>query len=262
MPTPERTIVGIPFYEGECSDVLERALEDIDRRLRELGVDAKIVVGVNGPSTSRGNFSPPPIERSSYNADIEFIKTPPGLVYAEKTIARKAMAEGYPRIFLTDVDISRLPGSLSFMWREGNKRLVGANYCAYPPEILEAAGFKLSEEEKAWARIFEADKHPLAREFTGDYRPELRLKGSLLLVDTELVLRMFGQQNITSDSRMNLIISDNDKQVVQNAAFLYFPRVDLADHVCARLRHFLAAATGGIQSWTDFIEGLLFILLT
>jgi len=42
-------------------------------------------------------------------------------------------------------------------------------------------------EEIAWTRIFEADKHPLARRFTKGYRPPLRLKGSLLLVDTDLV---------------------------------------------------------------------------
>lgn len=127
------------------------------------------------------------------------------------------------------------------MWHEGDKPVVGANYATYPLEVLIGAGIKLSPQEIAFMRIFEADKHPLAREFTTVHRSQKRLKGSLLLVDTKIIKMMFGCQGITSDSRMNSLLAASDKQVVMNAAFMHFARIDLADHVQARLRHFRAA---------------------
>jgi len=240
--TDKRTVVGVPFYDGEGIDVLDACLRNIDGCLGELGVDAEIVVGINGPRVSQGQIPLSyEIDKSRFNANVRFIKTPPGLVNAEKTIGRRAKEDGYQRIFLTDADISRLPRAFYNMWHEGDKPVVGANYATYPLEVLIGAGIKLSPQEIAFMRIFEADKHPLAREFTTVHRSQKRLKGSLLLVDTKIIKMMFGCQGITSDSRMNSLLAASDKQVVMNAAFMHFARIDLADHVQARLRHFRAA---------------------
>ena len=174
---------------------------------------------------------------------------------AEKAICSEAADKGYKRIFLTDADISRLPMSLSHLWREGDKPVVGSNYSTYPLEILTAAGLNLTPKETALMKIFEADKHPLAREFTWHHRPQKRLKGSLLLVDVDRVSTMFGSQNITSDSRMNDNVPDADKQLVESSAFMHYGRVCLSDHIQARLRHFRAAAAeGDLDSFTKKSE--------
>ena len=250
--TDRRTIVGVPFYDGEGPDVLTACLENIDKCLSNLGVDAKIIIGINGPRVSHGK---PPLsyqlDRSKYNADIQFIKTLPGLVNAEKTIGRRAREEGYEKIFLTDADISRLPLALFNMWNNGDRPVVGANYSTYPLEILTGSGIDLTPQEIAFMRVFEADKHPLAREFTYQHRPKKRLKGSLLLVDTNIIQTMFGYQNITSDSRMNRLLPESDRQLVPNAAFMHFARVDITDHIQARLRHYRAAeAVGDLETFT------------
>lgn len=63
---------------------------------------------------------------------------------------------------------------------------------------------------------------------------------------------MFGDQGITSDSRMNKIIPDSDRQVVHEAAYLHFARVDITDHIQGRLRHFRAAkALGDLERFTQ-----------
>lgn len=49
-----KTIVGIPFYDGESVEVLEACLQNVDKCLNGLDIDAKIVVGVNGPNVSQG----------------------------------------------------------------------------------------------------------------------------------------------------------------------------------------------------------------
>lgn len=241
-----KTIVGIPFYDGETAEVLDACLKNVDRCLNELNVDAEIVVGVNGPRVSQGKQPLSyVIDRSKYNADIKFIKTPPGLVNSTKTIARQAEDEGHKRIFLTDADISRFPLSLHNLWENGDKPINGCNYCTYPIEILIGSGLSFSENEVAFMKVFEADKHPLAREFTTQYRPIERLKGSLLLVDTNIVQAMYGHQNITSDSRMNHIIPKESRKAVNTAVFMHYARVDIVDHLKARLRHFKAAGTTG-----------------
>lgn len=218
-----KTIVGIPFYDGEKTEVLKTCLLNIDECLNQLNIDAKIVIGVNGPrvSQSRQPLSYI-IDKSKYNADIKFIKTPPGLVNSTKTISRLAEDEGYKRIFITDADISRLPMSLHNLWQQGDKPIVGCNYCTYPLEILIGSGLSFTNQEIAFMKVFEADKHPLAREFTSRYRPIKRLKGSLLLVDTNIVQTMFGYQNITSDSRMNNIIPNSQRQIVETASFMHY----------------------------------------
>lgn len=232
---------GSLFYDGEGIEVLEACLQNIDDCLGQLNIDAKIIVGINGPRISQKDPLSYKINKSKYNADVKFIKTPPGIVNAEKTIGRRATEEGYERIFLTDADISRLPMALANLWSEGDKPVVGANYATYPLEIVTGSGIELSPQEIAFIRIFEADKHPLAREFTRKHRPTRRLKGSLLLVDTSIISTMFGYQGITSDSRMNSLVPEEDRQVVLNSAFLHFARVDITDHIQARLRHFKAA---------------------
>ncbi len=240
--TENKTIVGVPFYDQEGLEVLEACISNVDSCLNNLGVDAKIVVGINGPRVSMG-LQPLAwmVDTSKYNSDIEFIKTRPGIVAAEKAICTKAQEEGYKRIFLTDADISRLPNSLDHMWSQGDCPVVGANYCAYPPEILSQADVQLTKQQITLMSIFEADKHPQAREFTWPHRPEKRIKGSLLLVDTDIVSTMFGYQGITSDSRMNSNIAVDKIQIVSDASFMHYARIDIIDHVQARIRHFRAA---------------------
>lgn len=242
----QRTIVGIPFYDGEGADVLDACLRNVDNCLNNLNIDAKILVGINGPRVSMG--SPPlayGVDQSKFNADIEFIKTPPGLVAAERRICRYAIESGLGKIFLTDADISRFPLALHNMWHSGKKPLIGANYATYPPEIMEQLDLGLTPEEIMLMKIFEADKHPAAREFTTKPKYRRRLKGSLLLVDPQIGLVMFGNQGITSDSRMNKLIDDQDKQIVEEAVFMHYPRIDLTDYVQARMRHMRAAHSEG-----------------
>ncbi len=243
MKTVEnKTIVGVPFYDQEGLEVLEACIGNIDTCLNNLGLDAKIIIGINGPRVSMG-LQPLAweIDLSKYNADVEFIKTRPGIVATEKAICAKAQEEGFKRIFLTDADISRLPNSLNHMWNQGDCPVVGANYCAYPPEILIQAGVKLTKEQIALMSIFEADKHPQAKEFTWPYRPEKRLKGSLLLVETDIASTMFGCQGITSDSIMNSNVPMDQRQIISDASFMHYARISIIDHVQARVRHFRAA---------------------
>jgi len=243
----ERTIIGVPFHIGENPEVLKPCLRNLDECLACLGIDAEVVVGVNGSELSDKSFKDlhKRINRSEYNADIRFIQTPPGIVNATKTIGEVAVRQGYRRVFLTDADISRLPKALYYMWQRGETPVVGANYSAYPIEIMIGAGIELTPHEIAFMRIFEADKHPLIRKFTFPYRPQRRLKGSLLLIDAKLLFWMYGSQNITSDSIMNMRVPDKHKQVVSQAGFFHFARVDLTDHFTGRLRHFRAAAAEG-----------------
>lgn len=245
MSKSERTIIGVPFYDGEGVDVLGVCLRNLDDCLNNLNVDARIVVGINGPRVSLGEEPiSQKLDRSRFNTDVSFIKSLPGIVQAERAIIKYARDNNYTRIFLTDADISRLPLSLSYLWNKGDRSVVGANYCTYPKPILEKAGIKLSDEEFALIDIFEADKHPLAIKHTGGHRPK-RLKGSLILLDVNRSQNIFGGQNITTDSVMNSNVPEVDRQLVREAAFLHYPRVDLTDHIQARLRHYRAAASEG-----------------
>ncbi len=250
----ERTIVGVPLHIRERPETLKFCLENIDDCLSFLGIDAGIIVGVNGEGLSDENFNNlcGTINRSRYNADISFIRTRPGIVNATKAIGEVAEEQGCGRIFLTDADISRLPRSLYYMWRRGEAPIIGANYSAYPEEIMIRAGVGLTPQEIAFMRIFEADKHPLMREFTFPHRPRRRLKGSLLLVDLNFLFRMYGSQQITSDSVMNMRVLDRDRQLIPSAGFFHFARVDLTDHFIGRLRHFRAAASEGRLK--EFVE--------
>ncbi len=240
--TESSTIVGIPFYDGEGPDVLDAALRNVDICLNQMQIDAGIVIGINGPRINRGLQ---PLEwgvnKSDFNADIKFIRTPPGLVAAERTICRHAVSAGLRRTFLLDADVSPFPRAFLNMWDQGDKPIVGANYATYPPEVMRMLELGLTDAEYMLMEIFEADKHPLAREFTTKNRHKRRLKGSLLLIDAELGPVMFGQQGITSDSVMNSLISPDDRLLVQDAVFMHYPRIDLTDYIQARMRHMRAA---------------------
>lgn len=247
----QRTMVGVPFYDGEGQEVLEACLSNLDRCLNGLGVDAEVVIAINGPRVNRGldplSYG---VDRSKYNADISFVRTRPGIVRATEAIGNYAATRGYSRAFITDADVSRLPLSLRNMWENGDRPVVGATYSAYPLEVLTGSGTDLSDDEIALMGIFEADKHPLAREFTDRHRPPLRLKGSLLLVDPRVISPMYSGQNITTDSVMNGAVPPSDRQVVPDAAFMHFARVDVTDHVQGRLRHYRAAhATGRLSAF-------------
>ncbi len=243
-----RTIVGVPFYDGEGLPVLEACLSDIDHGLNNLAVDAKIVVGINGPMVCMGSEPlSKQVNKSKYNADITFVKTLPGQVASLNQIARIAVDEGVGKIFLTDADISRMPDVFTRMWNEGERPLVGVKYSAYPVEIMLDAGCQLSEQEIALINIFEADKHPLVRNAMGDLRPNTRVKGSLMLVDSNLASRMHGFQKTTPDSRMNFHVGEDARQVLNSTGFFHYPRVDLEDHMRARLRHYKAAASENRQ---------------
>lgn len=244
--TERRTLVGVPYYDGEGLDVLTACLADLDRCLNNLKIDAKIVVGINGPRVSRGEM---PLSRvvnlSCYNAEVEFIKTSNGMVNTIKEICIKAETEGYRRIFLSDADISRLPKALYHMWHLGDQPIVGTNYSVYPLELLYEAGIHIAPHELTLMRVFEADKHPLMREFVQEFRPVKRLKGSLLLVDTGITQTMFGNQSVTTDSRMNSMVPESHRQLINNTGFMHYGRICLKDHIMARLRHFRAAAIEG-----------------
>lgn len=69
----ERTLVGVPFYEGESQECLDATLKNIDQSLNKLAIDASITIQVNGPQTTQGK--PPSLEvnKSFYNSDIVII---------------------------------------------------------------------------------------------------------------------------------------------------------------------------------------------
>jgi len=242
------TIVGVPFYDGEGLPVLEACLADIDRGLNNLAVDARVVVGINGPMVCKGSEPlSKQINNSKYNADIKFVKTLPGQVASLNHIARIAVEEGVGKIFLTDADISRMPDVFTRMWSEGERPLVGVKYSAYPVEVMLDAGCSLTEEQIALINIFEADKHPLVRKATEGLRPSTRVKGSLMLVDSNLASRMHGFQKTTPDSRMNFYVDEGSRQVLSSTGFFHYPRASLEDHMRARLRHYNAAASENRQ---------------
>jgi len=85
--TDKRTVVGVPFYDGEGIDVLDACLRNIDGCLGELGVDAEIVVGINGPRVSQGQIPLSyEIDKSRFNANVRFIKTPQDWLMPKKRL--------------------------------------------------------------------------------------------------------------------------------------------------------------------------------
>ena len=246
---PERTIVGLPFYEGEGNICLREALRNVDHCLSELNVDAPIIVLVNGPRTINGTLPPLFINRSTYNADVRIVGGD-GLGQAEaiNQIVHEAEKAGVKRVFITDADIYRFPRALERLWSLADRPLVGAHHLVYPREVVEGQmGRPLSSQEAFLYTLFERDKPPevgkVISKFTGA-RPA-KIKGSLMLVDTSVALEMHGGQNLTSDSVINRLVGEDRAQIAEGAFFMHMGRISMTDHICARLRHFRASAARG-----------------
>lgn len=129
MTYGEKTLVGVPFYEKEGNDCLDITLQNIDSCLNNLGVDASILVWVNGPETSQGQPPSFNIKQSQYNADITVINSQKlGQTRAIDDIMDDASNRGIGRVFITDADIYRFPDSLKEMWKHPDTSVVGAHY--------------------------------------------------------------------------------------------------------------------------------------
>jgi len=92
--------------------------------------------------------------------------------------------------------------------------------------------------------MLEGDKHPLIKKYTAQIGMGVktdRIKGSLILVDIALATEMHGFQKITTDSRFNSNVPSDQKTTLDTTGFLHYPRIDIADHIRARLRHYRAA---------------------
>ena len=245
MPNQEKTLVGVPFYEKEGQECLDITLRNIDTSLSNLNIDASVIVQLNGPDTAKDRPPYLSVAQSNYNAEIEIVNSPRiGQTLAVNDLIKEASRRGIARAFITDADIYRFPSSLKNMWRQGDKLVVGARYRPYPLEIVEAAFGSLSPEERLLYQIFDGDQSPQVRRVlqnNGINRSDW-VKGSLMLLQPQKVEGMHGNQNHTTDSVMNRSIKQADTQVVQDAYFMHMGRVDMADHIKARLRHFRAAA--------------------
>lgn len=66
-----KTLIGVPFYDGEGLEVLSACLTNLDRCLNTLNLDAEIVIGINGPRVSKGQFPlSDGVDKSQFNANI------------------------------------------------------------------------------------------------------------------------------------------------------------------------------------------------
>lgn len=242
---PERTFVGLPLYEQESREGLEITLGNIDGRLNELNVDSPIVIQVNGPETAAGNPPDLAIDQSKYNAEIEVITSESlGQTRALNDLIGSAAVRGVERAFMTDADIYRFPGSMRAMWEQGEKPVVGARYRPYPIDIVEAEFGNLELEEKLLYQIFDGDQSPEVREVlrrNGLDRTDW-VKASLMLLEVNAVHGMHGNQHQVTDSVMNRTMGIDRSQIADGAFFMHMGRVDMGDHIKARLRHFRGAA--------------------
>lgn len=232
-------LIGIPLYSKENLGLITFALTNLHRCLRNYP-DTEILFAVNGPDSK--DFAASLMEVSS---NLRIIRSLTGVSQATKAICYWARDRGYDRILLTDIDIYRFPHSIERLYEESIRKsdnLIYANYSAYPLEVLEASGIKLSDEDKIFWRIFQADKHPLIRPFVEEKRKK-RFKSSLVMGDPEIFLRGLNSQNITNDS---VIAGKIDGYYqVKKAAFMHHGRVDLIDYIQARFRHIRAAIEEG-----------------
>lgn len=232
-------LIGIPLYSKENLGLITFALTNLHRCIRNYP-DTEILFAVNGPNSK--DFATSLMER---NGNVRIIRSLTGVAQATKSICYWARDRGYDRILFTDVDIYRFPHSIERLYEESIRKsdnLIYANYSAYPLEVLEAGGIKLSDEEKILWRIFQADKHPLIRPFVEEKRKK-RFKSSLVIGNPEIFLRGLNSQNITTDS---VIAGKIDSYCqVKNAAFMHHGRVDLTDYIQARFRHIRAAIEEG-----------------
>lgn len=241
----ERTLVGVPFYEKESQQGLDITLKNIDDRLNELAIDSSIVVQVNGPETAQGQGPDFVVNASSYNAHIEVIKSDRlGQTRALDDLIGLSAVRGIHHAFMTDADVYRFPGSLKAMWEQADKPIIGAHYRPYPIQIVEAEFGNLSYEERLLYQIFDGDQSPQVRRVLRRHGldRDARIKGSLMLLDTQTAQGMHGDQHHAADSVMNRIIGSDGSRVAEDAFFMHMGRVDMADHIKARLRHFRGAA--------------------
>lgn len=243
----ERTLVGVPFYEQEGQECLDITLRNIDRCLAKLAIDASIIVRVNGPDTASGARPDLTVNHSNYNAEVELqLSDKLSQARAMDDIIDTASDRNIERIFLTDADIFRFTDSLGNMW-DYDATIVGARYRPYPIEIVEAEFGKLTYEERLLYQIFDGDQLPQVRHTLAKHGIDRRdwVKASLMLVDVERSKGMHAGQNQATDSVMNRMIDKRDIQIAPDAFFMHMGRVDMTDHIKARIRHFKAADTRG-----------------
>lgn len=146
------------------------------------------------------------------------------------------------KLFITDTDIYRFTDTMAMMWQQSNKPLIGANYATYPIEVVEKY-CQLSAQEKLLYQIFEGDKTPIARQALAKHNQirNIRVKGSLMLLETEIAKGMHRGQDLASDSIINAHFGQDNIQIANDSFFMHMGRIDLADHVKARLRHYRGA---------------------
>lgn len=239
-------IVGVPFFEAEAEGSLAAALSNIDTCLNNVNIDASIVVVVNGPETAQGNAPRLTVEHSRYNSEIRLLRGERlGQANAINDIAAYAGNLGLSRVFITDADISRFPHSMQRMLESADKPLVGAQYAAYPLEIVSDVMPNLSSNEKLLYQVFEGDKSFSARraqEAHNIIRPQ-RVKGSLMLLDVGIASELHDGPEVApaSDSVINRLTGADQTMIAEDAYFMHWGRVDLTDHIKARLRHYRAA---------------------
>lgn len=243
----ERTLVGIPFYEEEGQECLDVTLGNIDQCLAKLAIDASVIVRVNGPKTAAGKQPDLAVSSSSYNAEVELsLGDKLSQARAMDDVTDIASARKIERIFMTDADIFRYTDSLDNMWNH-DAIIVGARYRPYPIEIVEAEFGELTYEERLLYQIFDGDQQPQVRHTLAKHGIDRRdwVKASLMLVDVERSKGMHAGQNQATDSVMNRMISKNDIRIAPDAFFMHMGRVDMTDHIKARIRHFKAADSRG-----------------
>lgn len=243
----ERTLVGVPFYEQEGQECLDITLRNIDQCLAKLAIDASVIVRINGPNTAAGTKPDITVNQSVYNAEVELsLGDRLSQARAMDDIIDIASKRDVRRIFLTDADIFRFTDSFDHMW-DHEAVIVGARYRPYPVEIVEAEFGPLTYEEQLLYQIFDGDQLPQVRHTLAKYGIDRRdwVKASLMLVDVERSKGMHAGQNQATDSVMNRVIKKDDIQIARNAFFMHMGRIDMTDHIKARIRHFKAADTRG-----------------
>jgi len=244
----EKTIVGVPFYEKEGQECLDITLKNIDNCLSKLAIDASIIVQVNGPDTAERARTDLSVNESQFNAEIEIVASDRvGQALAMDDIIETAKNRTIDRIFLTDADIYRFPDSMRNMWLTEDKAVVGARYRPYPLEIVEAHFGELSYEERLLYRIFDGDQIPEVRSAMNANGVDKKdwIKASLMSLDVNHVDGMHDGQNHATDSVMNRKLDDQSMSIANDALFMHMGRVDMTDHIKARLRHFRAANARG-----------------
>jgi hypothetical protein len=251
----ERTLVGLPLYEDETQQGLEVTLDNIDTQLNELGIDSSVVVQVNGPETAEGRPPGFVIDQSRYNTEVEVVASERlGQTRALDDLVRTAAVRGIARAFMTDADIYRLPGAMTAMWDQAERPIVGARYRPYPVQVVEAEFGPLTPQERMLYQIFDGDQSPQVRQVLRDNDIDRNewVKASLMLLEVDAVGNMHGNQGHISDSVMNRTMGAEKTQIADGAYFMHMGRVDMTDHIKARLRHFQGAvATGGLK---DFLH--------